>query len=117
MRIKGIKRAIRNSEKRSENFRDDSGTIASGLTSMMRGAIRDNADPVYSKSPVKVAAIKSADNWQVSGSHHLLKILSMAYANYKQYGCAGLEIKILVSVNQTNIEEGRRLFSEAFHNP
>jgi hypothetical protein len=84
---------------------------------MAKGAISNNADPVYDKSPAKVAALKSADNWSVSGSLHMLKILSLAYANYKQYGCAGLEIKKLVVVNPSNVAEGRQAFEEAFLNP
>lgn len=117
MRIRGIRQAIRHMETRERTFKTGVPYIHSEVSAMMANAIRTNADPSYNKSHVKAATAKTAKNWNVGGSVHMLKILSAAYANYRQYGCGGLEIKKLVVVTQADIERGRQAFEKAFLNP
>ena len=80
------------------------GNVYPLLTQDMQEAIRRNADPCYASSPALTMAIESAEHWKHSEGRHLLDIYSTDYANYRQYGCGGLPITILVDVTAAEMD-------------
>jgi hypothetical protein len=115
--IKGLEKARRDMRHRAAAFRGQRGTLYPQLSTVMKAAIRDNADKSYRKSPAKDIAIKSADNWKHADPLHLLGIISTCYANFRQYGCGGLPIHKLVVVSDKEIKEMEQIFSKTFRNP
>ena len=81
----------------------------------MATAICQNAASVYAKSPARDAAIDSAQTWTHGGTLHVNQITSTDYANYKQYGCGGLKITTLVTVDESDKDNMRDHISKAFH--
>lgn len=95
-------------EKTFQNFDDvvenRLGALYPHLTRDMRFAINTNADASYQGSPAKEIALQSAQNWVHKPQHHQLDIFSTDYANYRQYGCGGLKIAILVDTTETDLQ-------------
>lgn len=99
--------------KEAQKFLKDSAAILAGTrgqfypkqSKIIKKAIEQNADPSYQNSPAKEMAIKSADTWEHSGKTHRNRIMSTLYANYRQYGCGGLKITLLVDITESNQKE------------
>lgn len=113
----GFTEAAKRMETRAKVLRAQQGTLyRPDVSGIMQSAIDKNADKSYTNSPAKKIAEKSADSWQHSLERHLLRIMSTAYANYRQYGCGGLPITILVAVSEAERQQMRQRFADVLHN-
>jgi len=114
MATKGFKEAAANMKKRARNLRGQAGTLYPDLSTIMQSAIENNSDDSYTGSPALTMAIKSAKKWIHQPLWHLLKIISTLYANYRQYGCGGIAIVILVKVLPGDRKKMEAAFQKAF---
>ena len=80
------------------------GNVYQRLTQDVQAAIERNADPSYSGSPAKQDAIDSCYQWQHQDGFHKLDVMAPLFANYRQYGCGGIPIAILVDMTQADID-------------
>ncbi len=105
IKIKGFKEA--------QKFLKNSAAVLAGArgqfypkqSKIIKKAIEQNADSSYQNSPAKEMALKSADSWEHTGKIHRNRIMSTDYANYRQYGCGGIKIAVLVEINEANQQE------------
>lgn len=83
---------------------NEHGNLYPTLTRDVQEAINRNADPSYAGSEALSIALESAQSWQHQSGRHLLDIESTLLANYRQYGCGGMPITILVDLVETDME-------------
>jgi len=114
VKITGTKEAIRHMQARSKAFKGETPSMYNGLSVEMRRAINQNSDSSYKKSPAKTLALESTKVWNHQKIWHRLKIMSTDYANYRQYGCGGIDIRILVQVLQENKDAMKLRVFKAF---
>jgi len=115
VRTKGFREAARKMRQRKELFTAQNPTMYRDYSLTMRKAINENADESYTNSPAKDKALASADKWNHSATLHLMRVMTLFYANYRQYGCGGLPISKLVVVTEANRQTMKDRTSKAFH--
>lgn len=115
---KGFTEAAKRMELRADILRGKKGLLYNPqISGDMQDAINNNADPSYRGSPAKDIALKSAQTWQHMSNRHILRIVSLLFANYRQYGCGGVTIAALVKVLENDKKKMRRHFAQVLHNP
>jgi hypothetical protein len=100
IRTKGFQEARRFLKRSATILAGTQGRFYPQQTRIIKQAILANADSCYTNSPAKEIALKSCETWRHEGRKHINDIESTDYANYKQYGCGGLEIKVLVDIDE-----------------
>ena len=99
--------------KEAQKFLKNSAAILAGTrgqfypkqSKIIKKAIEQNADSSYQNSPAKEIALQSADTWEHTGRKHINQIMSTDYANYRQYGCGGIKIALLIEITDANSQE------------
>lgn len=110
IQLKGYKEAREYFRKSADILAGTRGQFYQCQSAIIKTAINDNSDASYTNSPAKKMALQSAGTWTHVGRAHQNNIFSTAYANYRQYGCGGIKITILV---QFTAADSQRMLAAA----
>ena len=105
MKVTGFKEAQRFLKNSAAVLEGTRGRFYPNQSKLIKKAIEQNADSSYQNSPAKEMVLKSAETWEHSGKLHTNNIMSTDYANYRQYGCGGIDIALLVDITEANQQE------------
>ena len=92
------------------------GHVYQRLTQDVRDAIERHADSSYDGSEAKQIALESCQNWHHYDGLHRLDVQSLLFANYRQYGCGGLDIAILCDMHESDIDTAQHHILEEVGN-
>lgn len=100
--LKGYKETREYFQKSADILAGTRGQFYQRQSAIIKTAINENYDKSYANSPAKEIALQSADTWTHAGRNHQNNIYSTDYANYRQYGCGGIKIAILVKFTEAD---------------
>lgn len=106
LKVTGDKQAQKMLSRKADILEGRQGHFYSNQSRMIKIIIVSNADPSYQNSPAKTECLESANPpWSHELGIHQKDIMAPLFANYRQYGCGGLEIHELVRFTAANIQE------------
>lgn len=106
LKVTGVKQAQKMFSRKADILEGRQGHFYSNQSRMIKVAIVSNMDSSYQNSPAKLEALESANPpWSHQLGLHQKEIIAPLYANYRQYGCGGLEIHELVRFTTADIQE------------
>ena len=104
IKTKGFKEASQVLKHKAAILSGLRGNFYEHQSKIIQEEIENNCDASYINSPAKDMAVQSAAEWMHLTRLHKNKIYSHRFANYRQYGCGGLPIALLVYIS----ENGKR---------
>jgi hypothetical protein len=106
LKVTGVKQAQEMLRRKADILEGKQGRFYQNQLTIIKKAIVVNADPSYQNSPAKLEALESVNQpWSHQGSIHQKDIMAPLFANYRQYGCGGLEIHELVRFTPADMQE------------